>query len=106
MKNFKDKVVVITGAASGMGRSYALMFAKLGSKIAICDYNEKGLRETEKMVMELADVHVYAEKLDVSDKAGVYAFAQGRESRTGQRPCDHQQRRCQRGRAPGLGTER
>ena len=46
MKNFKDKVGVITGAGSGMGRSYALMFAKLGSKVALCDYDEKGLKET------------------------------------------------------------
>ncbi|WP_341237979.1 SDR family oxidoreductase [uncultured Limnobacter sp.] len=76
MKNFKDKVVVITGAGSGMGRSYALMFANVGSKIALCDYDEKGLKETEKQVMQASNVQVYAETLDVSDKAGVYAFAQ------------------------------
>lgn len=59
MKNFKDKVVVITGAASGMGRSYALMFAKLGSKVAICDFDEAGLKETEQLVKQAADVPVY-----------------------------------------------
>lgn len=35
------------------------------------------------MVMELADVPVYAEKLDVSDKAGVYAFAQAVKAELG-----------------------
>lgn len=84
MKNFKDKVVVITGAGSGMGRSYALMFAKLGSKVALCDYDEKGLKETEKLVMQAANVQVYAEKLDVSNKASVYAFAQGVKAAAGQ----------------------
>lgn len=83
MKNFKDKVVVITGAGSGMGRSYALMFAKLGSKVALCDYDEKGLKETEKLVMQAASVQVYAEKLDVSNKAGMYAFAQAVKAELG-----------------------
>lgn len=34
---FRDKVVLITGAARGMGRSHALAFAREGAKLAICD---------------------------------------------------------------------
>lgn len=94
MKNFKDKVVVITGAGSGMGRSYALMFAKLGSKVALCDYDEKGLKETEKLVMQAANVQVYAEKLDVSNKAGGVCICPSSESSAGQCTCDYKQRGC------------
>ncbi|HIP21712.1 MAG TPA: SDR family NAD(P)-dependent oxidoreductase, partial [Candidatus Pacebacteria bacterium] len=34
MKNFKNKIVVVTGAGSGMGKEYAFQFAKLGAKLA------------------------------------------------------------------------
>ena len=39
MKQFNNKVVVITGAASGMGREYALEFARLGALGAMTDGN-------------------------------------------------------------------
>jgi multifunctional beta-oxidation protein len=35
--NFKDKVVLITGAGSGLGRAYALQFAKAGAKVVVND---------------------------------------------------------------------
>jgi multifunctional beta-oxidation protein len=35
--NFKDKVVLVTGAGAGLGRAYALAFAKLGAKIVVND---------------------------------------------------------------------
>ncbi len=38
---FKDKVVVITGAASGIGRGAALQFAKEGAKVVVSDINEE-----------------------------------------------------------------
>lgn len=83
MKDFKNKVVVITGAASGMGRSYATLFAKLGSKVAICDYDEKGLKETELMTQQAGAPSVLAVKVDVSSKAAIYAFAEQVKSTLG-----------------------
>lgn len=40
----KEKVAIVTGAASGMGREMALMFAKEGAKVVAADYNEAGAK--------------------------------------------------------------
>lgn len=76
MKNFNDKVVVITGAASGMGREYALEFARLGALVAITDVNEQGLGETQAMVQTISDKKLYSEVLDIGSEIDVQAFAQ------------------------------
>ena len=48
MKEFKDKVAVITGAASGIGQSLAYRCGKEGMKVVISDIDEKRLRRTER----------------------------------------------------------
>ncbi len=48
----KDKVVVITGAAGGLGRAFALAFAQAGAKVAVCDLNKTGADETLKMLSD------------------------------------------------------
>ena len=50
MKSFLNKTAVITGAGSGMGRYLAVLLAKAGCNVAICDINEDALAETSKMV--------------------------------------------------------
>jgi NAD(P)-dependent dehydrogenase (short-subunit alcohol dehydrogenase family) len=42
----KEKAAIVTGAASGIGRSTAQVFAREGCKIALVDINEQGLKET------------------------------------------------------------
>jgi NAD(P)-dependent dehydrogenase (short-subunit alcohol dehydrogenase family) len=46
MNSFENKVVVITGAAGGLGKAFALAFAQEGAKLAICDKNYAGATET------------------------------------------------------------
>ena len=51
-KSVKNQHVFITGAGSGLGRIMALKFVRLGSKITICDINQKGLSETVEMIQK------------------------------------------------------
>tara|TARA_Y100001970_G_scaffold73191_1_gene92826 strand:- start:3499 stop:4251 length:753 start_codon:yes stop_codon:yes gene_type:complete len=49
----KDKVVIITGAARGLGQKYAIEFAKIGAKIVFADINS--CSDTENKIKELTD---------------------------------------------------
>ena len=49
---FEGKVAIVTGAASGIGRSAAIMFGREGAKVTICDVNMEGIAETERLVKE------------------------------------------------------
>lgn len=71
----KNSVIVITGAASGIGRALAIRFAKEGiAGIAISDWNETGLLETAAEVQKLG-VPVSAHVTDVSKLDQVQQFA-------------------------------
>lgn len=59
----KDKVAIVTGAASGIGRSVAQVFAREGCNVALIDINEAGLRET---LACLSGVEAIAAPADVS----------------------------------------
>ena len=49
-KKFENKSVVVTGAASGIGRATAILFASEGGKIMVSDVNEEGGHETVEMI--------------------------------------------------------
>ncbi len=65
MKDFKDKNGFITGAASGIGRSFALALAKRGMNLFLTDINIEGLEKVKKEA-ENEDVKVFTSKCDVS----------------------------------------
>lgn len=65
MKNLRGKVVVITGAASGIGRALAIKFAKKGSILALSDINERELQKISWDVRVLG-AEVFHQVVDVS----------------------------------------
>jgi NAD(P)-dependent dehydrogenase (short-subunit alcohol dehydrogenase family) len=76
MKTLSGKVVAITGAASGMGRSLALECARRGSDLAIVDIDAAGVEETATRARAARKgIRVDAMKLDVADRAAIYAWA-------------------------------
>ncbi|HKD68647.1 MAG TPA: glucose 1-dehydrogenase [Candidatus Binataceae bacterium] len=64
----KDKVAIVTGAASGIGRSVAQVFAREGCKVALVDINEGGLKETH---ASIAEGQAYLTPADVSSSSDV-----------------------------------
>ena len=74
MKDFRDKVVVITGAGSGMGRDLAVKLARMGAKLAISDLNPDGLAVTERLVAETG-APVHAQLLNVAEREAVLEYA-------------------------------
>ena len=68
----QDKVAIVTGAASaiGMGRAFALTFAKEGADVVVCDINESGVNERKKEIEELGR-RALAIKTDVSNSQDV-----------------------------------
>jgi 3-oxoacyl-[acyl-carrier protein] reductase len=49
-KRFAGQVVLVTGAAGGLGRGYALGFAREGARLIVVDIEPKGLAETAAMI--------------------------------------------------------
>jgi cyclopentanol dehydrogenase len=53
MLRLEEKVAIITGAANGIGREEALLFAKNGAKVVVTDIDEEGLLETVESIKKL-----------------------------------------------------
>jgi NADP-dependent 3-hydroxy acid dehydrogenase YdfG len=75
MKTLDDKVVVITGAGSGIGRALAVNLARRGSLLALSDVDEAGLAETVELAATAGAREVRSDRLDVADRAGFAAYA-------------------------------
>ena len=52
MKRLQDKVAVITGAGSGIGKETALLFLEHGAKVVLADINQESLEETFEIIKQ------------------------------------------------------
>ncbi|WP_422933042.1 SDR family NAD(P)-dependent oxidoreductase [Sinomonas sp. P47F7] len=68
------RLALITGAAGGLGRAFALGFASRGYRVAVADLNAAGAEETAQLVRE-AGAQATALKVDVTDVASTDAMA-------------------------------
>ena len=82
MRNFQERVAVVTGAASGIGRATAVALAKKGCHIAISDVNAEGLAETSTTIRAL-NRKCFSQTVDVSEKTQMVDFAAGVEAQLG-----------------------
>lgn len=71
MKHFVDKIAVVTGAGSGIGKEVAIQLAAVGAYLIISDVNKSSLKETADIIGSQCETHI----VDVGDAVQVFAFA-------------------------------
>lgn len=84
----QDRVALITGAASGIGRATALAFAKEGAKVVVDDINAEGGEETVRMIKEAGGEAIFV-KADVRVAAEVEMMVNKTVEAYGRLDCAH-----------------
>ena len=77
MKTFRDKLAVITGGGTGMGRALAEQLTAAGCHVAICDVSAEYMAETKRLCEARAPypLRISTHVCDVSDEQQVMAFS-------------------------------
>lgn len=72
---FDNKTVLMTGAASGLGRATAIQLAKEGARLSLVDVNSAALEETRQIVLQYApQAEVFLITADVADEKAVQDY--------------------------------
>ena len=72
MIDYKDKVVIITGGGSGLGRAAAISIAKQGGKLVLVDMSKDGLEESKKEILAAAsDAQIETVEANVTNEEDV-----------------------------------
>ncbi|HEY2387605.1 MAG TPA: SDR family NAD(P)-dependent oxidoreductase [Candidatus Binatia bacterium] len=76
MKDFRDKLAVVTGGGTGMGRALAEQLTAAGAHVAMCDVSAENMAETKERCTAgaPASVRVTTHLCDVADERQVLAF--------------------------------
>ena len=72
--DLKNKITMITGAARGIGKDIAVLFAKHGADLAICDVNDRALAETKAEIESGTGRKVITSVVDVTNLEEVNEF--------------------------------
>ncbi len=76
--DIKDRIVVVTGAAGGIGKALAIRFAQAGAKTVVCaDLDQQGAEATA------AEINGVARKVNVASEDDIKALIEGVESELG-----------------------
>lgn len=76
MDAFIGKVALVTGAASGIGRTTAQLYASEGAKVVVSDVSEKGGEETVRLIQDNGSDAVFIQT-DISDPAQCETLVKG-----------------------------
>ncbi|HKG16885.1 MAG TPA: SDR family NAD(P)-dependent oxidoreductase [Solirubrobacteraceae bacterium] len=80
--NLRGSTVLVTGAGSGIGRELALLAARRGADLVICDVDEPGLAEVETAVRDRGG-RVLARRVDVASRDQMRDFAEAVQAEAG-----------------------
>src|SRR5215469_12623653 len=81
-KQFENKVAIVTGGGSGIGRALSEQLARRGCVVVVADINEQSAREVVSMLAD-RNIQAHAIRLDVSNQVEVERIVSEAASRFG-----------------------
>ena len=84
----ENKIALVTGSGSGIGRASALTFAREGAKVVVADVSVNGGEETVQMIKKAGSEAIFV-KTDISKASDVQALIQAAVETYGRLDCVH-----------------